>query len=143
MVVLIEGVSGATVRGILGAFTGCEVVFTSSAIDLVPDRDRDVPIETIVPSGSTPTFHKQTYEPNGAEPTISLYEHVVLGGTFDHLHSGHRVLLSVSCLLASKRVVCGVTGTIKNIIYSFNYLFIQTRQCSTIKSTKSTSRRWT
>ncbi|KAI9334584.1 hypothetical protein BDR26DRAFT_866867 [Obelidium mucronatum] len=34
---------------------------------------------------------------------------VVLGGTFDHLHQGHLILLSMAAFLASKKLICGVT----------------------------------
>ncbi|KJE95432.1 hypothetical protein CAOG_005887 [Capsaspora owczarzaki ATCC 30864] len=34
---------------------------------------------------------------------------VCLGGTFDHMHNGHRILLTVAVLLARRRLVCGVT----------------------------------
>ncbi|KAF9122832.1 hypothetical protein BGW39_009475, partial [Mortierella sp. 14UC] len=34
---------------------------------------------------------------------------VALGGTFDHLHAGHKILLSMTAWIASHRVVCGVT----------------------------------
>ncbi|VDK75973.1 unnamed protein product [Litomosoides sigmodontis] len=37
------------------------------------------------------------------------YTAVVLGGTFDHLHNGHKVLLSRAVMAASERVVCGIT----------------------------------
>uniref|UniRef100_A0A914HUG2 RanBP2-type domain-containing protein n=1 Tax=Globodera rostochiensis TaxID=31243 RepID=A0A914HUG2_GLORO len=37
------------------------------------------------------------------------YEHVVLGGTFDRLHNGHKVLLSEAAMLARKQITCGVT----------------------------------
>ncbi|KAG0047980.1 hypothetical protein BGZ83_007069 [Gryganskiella cystojenkinii] len=37
------------------------------------------------------------------------FKDVVLGGTFDHLHAGHKILLSMTAWIASRRVVCGVT----------------------------------
>lgn len=37
------------------------------------------------------------------------YDHVVIGGTFDHLHGGHKVLVSVAALLARESVVAGVS----------------------------------
>ncbi|TIA86939.1 hypothetical protein E3P99_03511 [Wallemia hederae] len=35
---------------------------------------------------------------------------VALGGTFDHLHAGHKVLLTLAVYLSTKRVVIGVSG---------------------------------
>lgn len=35
---------------------------------------------------------------------------VALGGTFDHLHSGHKILLTMACWLAQRRTIVGVTG---------------------------------
>ncbi len=37
------------------------------------------------------------------------YRHVVLGGTFDRLHPGHKLLLSAAAALTSERCVVGVT----------------------------------
>lgn len=37
------------------------------------------------------------------------YNSVVLGGTFDRLHIGHKILLSEAALRAKRRVVVGVT----------------------------------
>ena len=37
------------------------------------------------------------------------YEVVVLGGTFDHLHNGHKILLSMAALITSKDLRIGVT----------------------------------
>ncbi|XP_068610683.1 bifunctional coenzyme A synthase [Brachionichthys hirsutus] len=39
---------------------------------------------------------------------LEAYSDVVVGGTFDRLHGAHKVLLNVSCLLASKRLLIGV-----------------------------------
>lgn len=37
------------------------------------------------------------------------YNSVVLGGTFDRLHVGHKILLSEAAMRAHKRLVVGVT----------------------------------
>ncbi|XP_060078671.1 bifunctional coenzyme A synthase-like [Ylistrum balloti] len=42
-------------------------------------------------------------------PLISSFANTVLGGTFDHIHTGHKILLSEGCLLADKRLTVGVT----------------------------------
>lgn len=42
-------------------------------------------------------------------PPNHQYNSVVLGGTFDHLHDGHRSLLKAAADLAKGRVVIGVT----------------------------------
>jgi len=40
---------------------------------------------------------------------VDTYPAVCLGGTFDHVHVGHRILLSEACLLATQSVTVGVT----------------------------------
>lgn len=35
---------------------------------------------------------------------------IALGGTFDHLHAGHKILLTMACWLAEQRVIVGITG---------------------------------
>lgn len=45
---------------------------------------------------------------------------VAVGGTFDHLHDGHKILLTVSAFLTSKTLIVGVTGAelLKNKKYA-------------------------
>ncbi|KAL0058566.1 hypothetical protein AAF712_014758 [Marasmius tenuissimus] len=39
----------------------------------------------------------------------STYAVTALGGTFDHLHSGHKILLSMAAFVTSRRIIVGVT----------------------------------
>lgn len=41
-------------------------------------------------------------------PPVTGHDHVALGGTFDHMHMGHRLLLTESLLLSRKRLLVGV-----------------------------------
>lgn len=38
------------------------------------------------------------------------YEVAALGGTFDHLHAGHKILLTMAAFVTSRRLIVGVTG---------------------------------
>ena len=38
------------------------------------------------------------------------FESVAVGGTFDRLHVGHRLLLAATALVSTKNVYVGVTG---------------------------------
>lgn len=48
-------------------------------------------------------------------PTYNLkplrYDYVALGGTFDHLHNGHKTLLSVGAASCTKQMTVGITAT--------------------------------
>jgi len=68
-------------------------------LDLTPERE--IHCHLVEDMDST-VAHSKIHE--------GEYENVVLGGTFDHLHAGHKILLSMTAWIASKRVVCGVTG---------------------------------
>ncbi|OBA20574.1 Nucleotidylyl transferase [Metschnikowia bicuspidata var. bicuspidata NRRL YB-4993] len=44
------------------------------------------------------------------ESKLYSAETVAVGGTFDHLHDGHKILLLVAALTARARVIVGITG---------------------------------
>lgn len=53
--------------------------------------------------------HSNLIENTGPiEPLV--FNRVAVGGTFDQLHAGHKILLTMTALLATKSMVVGVTG---------------------------------
>jgi hypothetical protein len=48
--------------------------------------------------------------------TGTFYTDAVLGGTFDHLHNGHKLLLSTASLISTKRVLCGISGKYEELL---------------------------
>ncbi|XP_062381665.1 bifunctional coenzyme A synthase [Sardina pilchardus] len=57
----------------------------------------------------TKDTEEEKVKSRGQSEPIETYSDVVLGGTFDRLHVAHKTLLNVSCLLANKRFLIGVS----------------------------------
>ncbi|KAK3103806.1 hypothetical protein FSP39_022030 [Pinctada imbricata] len=54
---------------------------------------------------------EETEKSNEAEDVmLKSYKEVVMGGTFDRIHAGHKILLGEGCLWAENRLVIGVTA---------------------------------
>ncbi|RPD66404.1 Nucleotidylyl transferase [Lentinus tigrinus ALCF2SS1-7] len=55
-------------------------------------------------------LHTPAPPPPPLDPSIPpLYPVVALGGTFDHLHAGHKILLSMGAWIAKEKLIIGIT----------------------------------
>lgn len=66
------------------------------------------------------------------------YKVVAVGGTFDHLHDGHKILLSVATFLSTEKLIVGVTDAelLKNKKYKEQLDSFEKRIQSTLKFLK-------
>ncbi|CCG81750.1 Uncharacterized protein C1F12.08 [Taphrina deformans PYCC 5710] len=68
-------------------------------------KDRINPV--VIESSATITRESTT---TSLDNPPRIYNVVAVGGTFDHLHAGHKILLTMTAWLAQGKVVCGITG---------------------------------
>ncbi|KAK4704287.1 pantetheine-phosphate adenylyltransferase, partial [Phenoliferia sp. Uapishka_3] len=83
-------------------------------VDITIDYLRQLPI--CVPDGVQLKSIVVDESPGDSEPEptsgggkLEEYEVVALGGTFDHLHPGHKILLTMSAAITTERIIVGVT----------------------------------
>ncbi|ESK89842.1 pantetheine-phosphate adenylyltransferase [Moniliophthora roreri MCA 2997] len=87
---------------------------TEEHIDIpIPSRVLSLPQTYINRSeddsvSSEPHTHPDELSPSNVD-TPSTYPVVALGGTFDHLHPGHKILLSMALFITSRKIIVGVT----------------------------------
>ncbi|KAG1826940.1 uncharacterized protein BJ212DRAFT_1309398 [Suillus subaureus] len=76
----------------------------------LPDSIETLPQVFVVPDKAIEAHvqHSVCTTPS-CDTSPSSYPVVVLGGTFDHLHAGHKILLSMAAWIASTKVIVGVT----------------------------------
>ncbi|CAF4932259.1 unnamed protein product [Pieris macdunnoughi] len=110
------------IRLILKPLEGLKKLQTNHPIDMIltDTRIENQNLKKLV-SNIRPGCQLQTIETENeiesmkGEP-VKTYEYVALGGTFDRLHNGHKILLSQAALRATKHVTVGVTDV--NMIQS-------------------------
>lgn len=61
------------------------------------------------PSEDPSARNEPSNTPDVVAPTPVFFPVVALGGTFDHLHAGHKILLSMACWITSQKLIIGVT----------------------------------
>jgi pantetheine-phosphate adenylyltransferase len=83
-------------------------------LDRNPDADVFVVPIAVPDKGSDAPFERVTLLPFTEPPG----EVVCLGGTFDRLHPGHRVLLSAAAILSTKSLVIGINRQTSRKVHS-------------------------
>ena len=64
------------------------------------------------PSEDLYAHNEPSNTPDIATPVPVHYPVVALGGTFDHLHAGHKILLSMAAWITSSKLIVGMTGSL-------------------------------
>ncbi|KAJ8597858.1 Nucleotidylyl transferase [Rhizopogon salebrosus TDB-379] len=76
----------------------------------LPESIEALPTVFVVPDKVTEAHRQRSaHVTNGGDSSPSSYPVVALGGTFDHLHAGHKILLSMAAWIASRKVIVGTT----------------------------------
>ncbi len=65
----------------------------------------------MVAAAKVPAHKPPEQEQVSADDRPLSFAHVAVGGTFDRLHVGHRLLLAATALICSEKLYIGVTGT--------------------------------
>ena len=79
-------------------------------LEQLPDWVHGIPY-LVLPKQEAPRVTVSAKPPPHHRVTSpSRHPVVALGGTFDHLHAGHKILLSMAAWIAERKIIVGVTG---------------------------------
>ncbi|PSN44399.1 Bifunctional coenzyme A synthase [Blattella germanica] len=92
---------------LLNAIPKCQVVTLDASEDSPSDNNTQMPsLTNKIAESLSNGKHSSPKKYN------KMHENVVLGGTFDRLHTGHKILLSEAVLRCTRKLTVGVTDTI-------------------------------
>lgn len=81
----------------------------------IPPSAREIPEQALTVDGLAPPNQLLPSARSSQPPLLPV---AALGGTFDHLHAGHKILLSMGAWIASEKLIVGITGQC-----SFSFFF--------------------
>ncbi|GLV32971.1 Bifunctional Phosphopantetheine adenylyltransferase - Dephospho-CoA kinase [Carabus blaptoides fortunei] len=109
--VLLSGLKYSTINSLNTSRPIDLVIFDKLHEQSLVDRFLDSCIINKEPGCSVLTLENTDGHEFDTTTSSKEYRHVVLGGTFDRLHIGHKILLSEAILCANEKVTVGVTDT--------------------------------
>lgn len=107
--VIFQGNDGNVLSGVERESTNdWDASFSPSHVnfDALPTWVRRIPRLELDNEQSAPTT---VAHPHISNESPSRHPVVALGGTFDHLHAGHKILLSMAAWIADQKLIVGVT----------------------------------
>jgi len=69
-----------------------------------------LPSDLLVPTHAVPPNTNEVTTATIGRSKRPRYGIAAMGGTFDHLHAGHKILLSMAAWIAEEKLIVGVTG---------------------------------
>ncbi|KZO97780.1 Nucleotidylyl transferase [Calocera viscosa TUFC12733] len=85
-----------------------DIVYTCEGLEIPPRSQLGKIPRQLIPAPVLPPSLPSPTPPAASTP--AQHSITALGGTFDHLHSGHRILLSSALLLTSQKLIVGLTA---------------------------------
>ena len=89
--------------------------FPGAAPDVVVQLVRELQRAYVADPQNADITEQDSFDAKPSPPTqLQTYDEVVLGGTFDHFHVGHKILLSEACVRCDRRLTVGVSDGAMN-----------------------------